>query len=71
MLTFIHTFDSAPMLKNKFYHFGKYEDTIRANLVDYTYSAYCIKSLPDCRIILYAEQKGAEILNHIPYPLYL
>jgi len=67
MLTFIHTFDSAPMLKNKFLFLGDYDKTVQANIIDYTYSAYCIKSLPDCRVVLYADPQGAEILNHIPY----
>lgn len=66
-MTFIHTFNSEPMLKNIFGYMGEYLETVRANIIDYTYSAYCIKSMPGCRIVLYADPVGAEILNHIPY----
>ena len=66
-MTFIHTFNSEPMLKNIFGYMGEWLETVRANIIDYTYSAYCIKNIPGCRIVLYADPAGAEILSHIPY----
>lgn len=66
-MNFIHTFDSKPLLKNKFAYMAKFEDNLRAVLTDYTYSAYCIKAIPHQRIILYTDSEGAKLLDHIPY----
>ena len=63
-MNFIHTFYSAPLLKNKF---NKYETLIDVVISNYTYSAYCCKKILGQKIILYADKTGAEILSNIPY----
>lgn len=66
-MNFIHTFCSTPLLKHKFNYQAGYSNRLEAILVDYTYSALCVKNILKQRIILYADETGAEILNHIPY----
>lgn len=63
-MNFIHTFYSAPLLKNKF---DKYETLVDVIITDYTYSAYCVKKILGQRITLYADKIGADILSNIPY----
>lgn len=62
-MKFIHTFWSKPLFNNKF---NKFETLIKCTLLDYAYSAHCVKKLGE-KIILFADKKGVEILSPIPY----
>lgn len=62
-MKFIHTFWSKPLFNNKF---NKFETLIKCTLLDYAYSAHCVKKFGE-KIILFADKKGAEILSPIPY----
>lgn len=62
-MRFIHTFNSKPLLKEKF---DKYETSLDVILTDYAYSAECCKK-HGYEIILYTDEKGAELLSHIDY----
>lgn len=62
-MKFIHTFWSKPFYENKFL---KFEENLTYTIIDYTYSALCIHQLGK-EIVLFADQKGADILSHIPY----
>lgn len=66
-MRFIHTFCSKPLLVNKFGYQAGYSDRLEAILIDYTYSALCVKEILGQQIVLYADETGAEILKHIPY----
>lgn len=62
-MRFIHTFNSKPLLKEKF---NKYEALIDVILNDYAYSATCCKK-HGYDIILYTDKLGAKMLSHIDY----
>ena len=62
-MRFVHTFWSKPLYNNKFNTFNNSLNTLLSN---YGYSAGCVHALGE-RIILYADEKGAELLSFIPY----
>lgn len=62
-MTFVHSFWSKPLLNNKF---EKFEMMLPVILSNYAYSAHCIKQRGH-KIKLYADEKGAEMLDFIPY----
>jgi hypothetical protein len=62
-MRFIHTFNSKPLLKEKF---NKYETILDVILTDYAYSAACCKK-HGYDIILYTDKLGAKMLSHIGY----
>lgn len=62
-MRFIHTFWSKPLYNNKF---NTFNNSLNILLSNYGYSAGCVHALGE-RIILYADEKGAELLSFIPY----
>lgn len=62
-MKFIHTFWSKPLFNNKF---NKFETLIKCTLLDYAYSAHCVKKFGE-KIILFTDKKGADILSPIQY----
>jgi hypothetical protein len=62
-MRFIHTFNSKPLLKEKF---NKYETLLEVILTDYTYSAACCKKYGH-EIVLYTDLQGSKLLSHIDY----
>ena len=62
-MIFVHTFWSKPLLENKF---NDYDKLLPVILTDYAYSAACIHH-HNHKIKLYADKKGIEMLNFIPY----
>lgn len=62
-MRFVHTFWSKPLYNNKF---NTFNNSLNCILSNYGYSAACIKSFGE-KIILYADEKGAELLSFILY----
>ena len=62
-MKYIHTFWSKPLFENKFNEFNISLDTI---LLDYAFSVDCIHKI-DHKIVLFADEMGAELLSFIPY----
>lgn len=62
-MKFIHTFWSKPLLNNLF---NNIETLLPITINQYAYSAECIHNL-DYKIILFADEVGAELLSCIPY----
>lgn len=62
-MRFVHTFWSKPLLNNKF---NTFNNSLKNTLMNYGYSATCIKSLGE-KIILYTDEYGKDLLSFIPY----
>ena len=62
-MTFVHTFYSEPLYKNKF---AKFEESLNNILWDYGCSAMFIKKYGH-KIKLFTDERGKELLSCIPY----
>ena len=62
-MRFVHTFWSKPLYNNKF---NTFNNSLKCILSNYGYSVACVKSFGE-KIILYTDEKGAELLSFIPY----
>ena len=62
-MTFVHTFYSEPLYKNKF---AKFEESLNNILWDYGCSAMFVKRFGH-KIKLFTDERGKELLSCIPY----
>lgn len=62
-MKFAHSFWSKPLFDKKF---GSFNECLLNILLDYAYSAACVHK-NEYKIVLYADKRGQELLNFIPY----